>query len=61
MKNYGDGWISVFGEMTKNASSNGKHYGRFNGHSGMEVWRYDHNVFPEIDLKITFQRMYFYS
>ncbi|XP_053373770.1 uncharacterized protein LOC123532644 isoform X6 [Mercenaria mercenaria] len=55
VKNYGDGWISVFGEMSKNRSDQGVTYGTFDGSSGMEVWRYDHTAFPEATLEITFQ------
>ncbi|XP_052248367.1 uncharacterized protein LOC127856296 isoform X2 [Dreissena polymorpha] len=55
VKNYGDGWISVFGEMTKNRTAQGMTYGIFDGSSGMEVWRYDHTSFPEMTSEITFQ------
>ena len=56
VKNYGDGWVSVFGDMTKNRTAQGVNYGTFDGSSGMEVWRYDHTALPEISLELTFQR-----
>ncbi|XP_060577542.1 uncharacterized protein LOC132734721 isoform X7 [Ruditapes philippinarum] len=55
VKNYGDGWISVFGEMSKNRTEQGVTYGKFDGSGGMEVWRYDHTAFREVTLEITFQ------
>ena len=60
VKNYGDGFISVFGDMTKNITTAGNHFGTFDGRSGLEIWRYDHNVLPEVTLKVTFQRKYMY-
>ena len=58
VKNYGDGFISVVGSMTKNVTGKGKHFGTFDGRSGLAIWRYDHNIFGEVTLKITFQRKY---
>ena len=56
VKNYGDGWISMFGDLMKNQTEQGMTYGAFDGSSGMEVWRYDHTALPEVYSEITFQR-----
>lgn len=58
VKNYGDGWISTYNAMIKNVTKNGNYYAAFEGTTGMEVWRYDHNVFKEVTMKLTFQRTY---
>ncbi|KAL4222145.1 hypothetical protein ACF0H5_018185 [Mactra antiquata] len=55
IKNYGDGTVSPYGDLTKNSTQQNITYGSYDGSSGVRVWRYAHIGFQDFYLIIEFR------